>query len=312
MLGLGPGERDCCSPSWRTPPTTSGARLAGASVLAADSLARAGEGFRLVWVNSPSNPTGRVLPAGHLAHGGGLGQGTRPQWWRPTSCYISLGLGGPRRSSVLHPSVCDGSHEGVPRGALAVQALQPGRFTGPGSSPATRALGRGPCLAIRKQAGMIMPGPVAGGDGAAALFRRYAHAAEQRERLRGPAVRLAGGLRRGGLGPSTTPRRASTCGPRIRRTTAGPRARNFSPPRPASWVAPGELYGPAGKTARPGGPHRHRRAHRGPPAARLRETPPRVDGLGRKTAYALTRVRAKFERCSAGALSEAKHEATVS
>src|SRR5262249_48786489 len=44
-----------------------GARLAGARAVAADGLAALGpQRVRLVWVNSPANPTGRVLPAAHL------------------------------------------------------------------------------------------------------------------------------------------------------------------------------------------------------------------------------------------------------
>src|SRR6266581_6022490 len=63
MLGLGPGDV-VLQPELAYPTYDIGARLAGASVLASDSLPGA-ERVRLVWVNSPSNPTGGVLPAGH-------------------------------------------------------------------------------------------------------------------------------------------------------------------------------------------------------------------------------------------------------
>ena len=44
-----------------------GAMLAGARTLAADSLTAIGpEVPRLLWLNSPANPTGRVLPVEHL------------------------------------------------------------------------------------------------------------------------------------------------------------------------------------------------------------------------------------------------------
>ncbi len=240
MLGLGPGDV-VLQPELAYPTYDIGARLAGASVLASDSLPGP-ERVRLVWVNSPSNPTGRVLPAGHLR--------TVVAWARERGavvasdeCYISLGWEA-APVSVLHPSVSDGSHEGV----LAVHSLskrsnlagyRAGFVTG---DPALVA----DLLAIRKQAGLIMPGPVQAAM--AAALSDDTHAAEQRERY-------ASGTRPGGpscwrpsprrAGSSTTPRRAFTCGPRIRRTIAGRRP-NCSPPRAASWSPP------ASCTARPG------------------------------------------------------------
>ncbi len=72
----------------------------------------------LVWVNSPSNPTGRVLPAEHLR---------KVVDWAPRAgrarrvsdeCYLELGWSR-APVSVLHPDVCGGSHEGL----LAVHSL---------------------------------------------------------------------------------------------------------------------------------------------------------------------------------------------
>ena len=49
-------------------PTRSGALMAGATVVRADSLTALGpERVAMIWINSPSNPTGRVLPVEHLA-----------------------------------------------------------------------------------------------------------------------------------------------------------------------------------------------------------------------------------------------------
>src|SRR5207247_467382 len=78
MLGLGPGDV-VLQPELAYPTYDIGARLAGATVLASDSLLGAGlclppggttppsppgpGRVRRVWVNSPSNPTGRVLPS---------------------------------------------------------------------------------------------------------------------------------------------------------------------------------------------------------------------------------------------------------
>jgi len=165
-----------------------GARLAGASVLASDSLLAAGPArVKLVWVNSPSNPTGRVLPVSHLRK--------VVEWARERGavvasdeCYLELGWEA-SPVSVLHPDVCGGSRDGV----LAVHSLskrsnlagyRAGFVTG---DPALVA----DLLAIRRQAGMIMPGPVQAAMTAA--LDDDAHAAEQRRRYgaRRSALRAA-------------------------------------------------------------------------------------------------------------------------
>ncbi|MBZ2196522.1 succinyldiaminopimelate transaminase [Occultella gossypii] len=67
LLGLGPGDK-VVVPSAAYPTYDVGARLAGAQVVVADDAAAwAGDAaVRLVWVNSPSNPTGEVLGAERL------------------------------------------------------------------------------------------------------------------------------------------------------------------------------------------------------------------------------------------------------
>jgi aspartate/methionine/tyrosine aminotransferase len=65
MLGLGSADT-VIYPSLAYPTYDIGARFAGASSVAADALSDAPESTRLLWVNSPSNPTGRVLPASAL------------------------------------------------------------------------------------------------------------------------------------------------------------------------------------------------------------------------------------------------------
>src|SRR5581483_10740408 len=66
QLGLGPGDV-VMHPAIAYPTYDAGARLAGATALAADSTLAAGPGrVALLWVNSPSNPTGKVLPVEHL------------------------------------------------------------------------------------------------------------------------------------------------------------------------------------------------------------------------------------------------------
>jgi succinyldiaminopimelate transaminase len=176
MLGLGPGDV-MVYPELAYPTYDIGARLAGASAVASDSLLSAGPArVRLVWLNSPSNPTGRVLPVSHLRK--------VVEWARERGavvasdeCYITLGWDA-SPVSVLHPSVCGGSFGSL----LAVHSLskrsnlagyRAGFVTGDPSLVAS-------LLAIRKQAGMMVPGPVQAAMTAA--LGDDAHAVEQRRR----------------------------------------------------------------------------------------------------------------------------------
>jgi aspartate/methionine/tyrosine aminotransferase len=66
LLGCGPGDT-VVHPELAYPTYDIGARLAGAQAVPADGLSALGPArVRLVWVNSPANPTGRVLPDAHL------------------------------------------------------------------------------------------------------------------------------------------------------------------------------------------------------------------------------------------------------
>jgi succinyldiaminopimelate transaminase len=241
MLGLGPGDV-VLHPELAYPTYDIGVRLAGASAVASDSLlAVLGSGparVKLVWVNSPSNPTGRVLPAGHLRK--------VVEWARERGavvasdeCYISLGWE-VSPVSALHPDVCGPSRDGV----LAVHSLskrsnlagyRAGFVTG---DPALVA----DLLAIRKQAGMIMPEPVQAAMTAA--LDDDAHAFEQRERYAARRTVLRAAL--------------AGAGWTIDHSEAGLYLWATHPARDcwsaAEWlaaeagilVAPGELYGPAG------------------------------------------------------------------
>ena len=65
-LGIGPDDL-VVFPELAYPTYEVGAALVGARTLATDSLTALGpETPRLLWINSPSNPTGRVLPKEHL------------------------------------------------------------------------------------------------------------------------------------------------------------------------------------------------------------------------------------------------------
>jgi succinyldiaminopimelate transaminase len=176
MLGLGPGDV-IVYPELAYPTYDIGARLCGASAVASDSLLSLGPArVRLVWLNSPSNPTGRVLPVSHLRKVVSWAR-ERGAVVASDECYITLGWE-TSPTSLLHPSVCGGSFDGV----LGVYSLskrsnlagyRAGFVTG---DPLLVAR----LLAIRKQAGMIVPGPVQAAMTAALCDD--AHAAVQRER----------------------------------------------------------------------------------------------------------------------------------
>ncbi len=156
LLGVGAGDL-VVIPSLAYPTYEVGTRLAGADVLRTDSTVAVGPATpKLVWLNSPSNPTGRVLPPEHLRK--------VVDWARARDavvvsdeCYLSLGWE-TEPVSVLHESVTGGSHDGV----LAVHSLskssnlagyRAGYVTG--DPELVKRL-----LAVRKHAGMIVPHPV--------------------------------------------------------------------------------------------------------------------------------------------------------
>ncbi|HVW44476.1 MAG TPA: succinyldiaminopimelate transaminase [Amycolatopsis sp.] len=156
LLGVGPGDT-VVIPELSYPTYEVGALLAGASVLRADSLFALGpQRPAMVWLNSPSNPTGRVLGVDHLRK--------VVDWARQRDvvivadeCYLALGWEA-EPASILHPSVCDGDM----RNLLAVHSLsksanlasyRAGFITGDPRLVAD-------LLEVRKHAGMIVPRPV--------------------------------------------------------------------------------------------------------------------------------------------------------
>ncbi|MCW2138292.1 succinyldiaminopimelate aminotransferase apoenzyme [Actinoplanes cyaneus] len=176
LLGAGPGDKvvipRICYPTYEV-----GVRLAGAEVIRADSLTAVGpERVKLVWINSPSNPTGRVLPAEHLRKVVAWAR-ERDAIVVSDECYLSLGWES-EPVSVLADEVTGGDYTGV----LAVHSLSKrsnlaGYRAGfVGGDPALI----GELLAVRKHAGMIPPAPVQAAMVAA--LEDETHVAEQRAR----------------------------------------------------------------------------------------------------------------------------------
>lgn len=192
LLGVGPGDR-VVFPELAYPTYDMGARLAGATPYATDGLLALGpEQVPLVWVNSPSNPTGRVLPAEHLRKVVAWAR-ERGAVVASDECYIELGWE-EQPVSILHPDVCEGSHEGL----LAVHSMSKrSNFAGyrAGLVAGDARLVRG-LLEVRKHAGMIMPAPVQAAM--AAVLDDDVHADEQRERYARRRAVLRPALERAG------------------------------------------------------------------------------------------------------------------
>ena len=183
-----------------------GARLAGAQVLLADSLTQIGpRSPALIYLNSPSNPTGAVLGADHLRKVVGWAR-ERGAVVASDECYLGLGWDA-EPVSLLHPSVCDGDHTGL----LAIHSLsKTSSLAGyrAGFVAGDRAL-IAELLAVRKHAGMMMPTPVQGAMVAA--LDDDAHEREQRERYARRRDALLPAVQSAGL-TSTTPKPGCTSG----------------------------------------------------------------------------------------------------
>jgi succinyldiaminopimelate transaminase len=236
LLGLGAADV-VVVPELAYPTYEVGARLAGAQVLRADSLTQLGpQSPALVYLNSPSNPTGRVLGPDHLRKVVGWAR-ERCVMVASDECYLGLGWDA-EPLSVLHASVCGGDHTGL----LAVHSLSKSsslagyRAGFVAGDPGLVA----ELLAVRRHAGMMVPTPVQAAMVAA--LDDDVHDKLQRERYArrraalGPALRSAGFAidhSEGGLYLWAT--RGEPC----RDSVAWLAERGIL-------VAPGEFYGPGG------------------------------------------------------------------
>ena len=205
QLGIGPGEV-VAFPHIAYPTYDMGARFVGAESLPLDLAALAAHGdaavpepdaasrIRLLWLNSPSNPTGEVLDVAQLA--------AIVSWARERGivvasdeCYALLPWTVDEAPSVLDPRVNGGSLDGL----LCVYSLS--KQSNLAGYRAAFVAGDpdlvGELVAVRKQAGMMLPGPLQaamttalGDDDAPAVQREIYRA---RRALLEPALVAAGG-----------------------------------------------------------------------------------------------------------------------
>jgi succinyldiaminopimelate transaminase len=240
LLGLGAGDT-VVHPQIAYPTYDVGARLAGARALPADGTAQIGPArVSLYWLNSPSNPTGRVLGLDHLKKVVAWAR-QRGVVVASDECYAELGWdpewvdGVP---SILDPRVCGGSHEGL----LAVYSLsKQSNLAGyrAGFVAGDPAL-VDRLLQVRKHAGMIVPLPVQ--RAMVAALGDDEHVAVQRERYARRRAVLRTAIEAAGLRVDH-----SVAGLYLWATADEPAA--ITVDRLAELgilVAPGSFYGPGG------------------------------------------------------------------
>jgi succinyldiaminopimelate transaminase len=177
LLGIN-GQR-VLIPALAYPTYDAGARLAGCEPVPTDDpTAHDAAGVGLVWINSPGNPTGEVLSPERLK--------AVVDWGRrygvlvaSDECYLELGWDA-EPVSVLHPSVCGSSTDGV----LALHSLSKrsnlaGYRAGFAVGDATAV---GLVVEARKHIGLLSPAPVQAATVAA--LADDSHVAEQKGRYR--------------------------------------------------------------------------------------------------------------------------------
>lgn len=187
QYGLGPADT-VVLPSLAYPTYEVGARYAGARVVLGDPVADdLTEAVSLVYVNSPANPHGQVLGPDHLR--------AVVRWCRERGallvsdeCYAEFGWDS-TPVSVLHPDVCDGSHDGL----LAVHSTSKrsnlaGYRAGfvAGDAAVVEEL-----LAVRKHLGFMVPTPVQHAMAAALADDEHVELQRRRYAERRDALRRA-------------------------------------------------------------------------------------------------------------------------
>lgn len=179
LFGLGDGDI-VVQPTLAYPTYAIGAAIAGASVVASDDPSEWPDGTRLIWVNSPGNPDGRVLSTDLLramvARARELGAIIASD-----ECYAELNWSGSEPTpSILDPRVIAGERNSV----LSIYSMS--KQSNLAGYRAAFVAGCsdlvGELLAVRKHVGLIPPAPVQAAMIAA--LGDDAHVAAQRELYR--------------------------------------------------------------------------------------------------------------------------------
>lgn len=238
LLGIGAGYT-VIIPEVAYPTYEVAALLAGATPQRADSLTQIGPASpSLMFINSPSNPTGKVLGVEHLRK--------VVSWARERGvivasdeCYLGLGWGETDPLSILDARVCDGDHTGL----LAIHSLS--KTSNLASYRAGFLAGDPTLIAelleVRKHAGLMVPGPIQAAMVAA--LRDDAQEAAQKLRYAQRRVTLLRALTQAGFTVDESEAGLylwATRGEDCRSTVDWFAERGIL-------VAPGDFYGPRGR-----------------------------------------------------------------
>ncbi|MEO8529567.1 MAG: succinyldiaminopimelate transaminase [Pseudolysinimonas sp.] len=194
LLGLGPGDV-VVQPSLAYPTYAVGAAIVGADVLVSDEPDEWPSTTKLVWLNSPGNPDGRVHGLEFLRRAVGRAR-ELDAVIANDECYTDLNWEGDEPTpSILDPAVTQGSR----RLTLAVHSLSKssnlaGYRAGfiAGCSDLV-----GELLEVRKHAGLIPPAPVQ--HAMTVALGDDAHVAAQKARYAGRRAILAAALTNAGF-----------------------------------------------------------------------------------------------------------------
>lgn len=193
FLGLGPGDT-VVQPRLAYPSYAIGAALVGATVHTGSDPALWPESTKLIWVNSPGNPDGRVLSVAELRAAVARAR-ELDAVIASDECYAELNWAGDGPTpSILDPAVIDGSrHNTLAVYSLSKQSNLAGYRAG-FVGGCSQVLGE--VLGVRKHMGLIPPAPVQAAMVAA--LGDDAHVDVQRERYRARRATLQGALEASG------------------------------------------------------------------------------------------------------------------
>jgi len=196
LLGLGPGDV-VAHPRAAYPTYEVGAKLVGATPVAADDPAEWPAGTKLVWINSPGNPDGRVLDAAALRTAAERAREVGAVL-ASDECYAELGWDAPWDAepipSVLDPRVSAGEL----RGLLSVYSLS--KQSNLAGYRAAFVAGDPDLVArlltARKHLGLMLPAPVQAAMAAALADDAHVEAQKvlyrRRRDVLKPAIETAG------------------------------------------------------------------------------------------------------------------------
>ncbi|TFB65457.1 succinyldiaminopimelate transaminase [Cryobacterium sp. Hz9] len=196
MLGLGEGDT-IVHPRAAYPTYAIGAAIAGATAIASDDPAEWPESTKLIWLNSPGNPDGRVLPVAALRAAVARAR-ELDAVIVSDECYAELGWDAPWNTepipSILDPRVIEGDRRNVVAiYSLSKQSNMAG-YRAAFAAGCSGVLER--LLTVRKHAGLMLPAPLQaamiaalGDDQHVAVQKEHYRA--RRETLR-PALEQAG------------------------------------------------------------------------------------------------------------------------